>query len=421
MLRFLLSSGLAFVLASTAAAATWPGAAPCDGTLQACIDASAPGEVIEIATDGPIGEDIQITASLTLKPAAGFAPAFADDMGVQVSNQDSVATAVVLQGLTFPDDANVVAYLEGSGSFDLEVLDCDFESFTCTHYPIYLANAAGSVPGPVNFDIRRNQIDTAGDDCHAIFVWAQDGSDFRGTIADNVVSHIDGLGSGGILVQTNDAVAEVDIVANHLTGFFPCSAIQFTQSDSTSESKLLIANNRVSGQSLVCGLNGAVRVSVTGGTAQALIVNNTLARNDNGLTVTAAPGAALSGFAANNIVAYNDFEGIRISGDGIVDFGNDYNLIHGNPSNLYTPGPNTLNDAPDFAGFLDFHLVGGSPAIGAGDNSRVPGRLTTDIEGAMRISGPAVDLGAYEVQNPSWIFGDGFESGDFLRWSLALP
>jgi len=41
-----------------------------------------------------------------------------------------------------------------------------------------------------------------------------------------------------------------------------------------------------------------------------------------------------------------------------------------------------------------------SPAINAGDNSAVPGGVTTDIEGNPRISGGTVDMGAYEYQAP---------------------
>jgi hypothetical protein len=46
-------------------------------------------------------------------------------------------------------------------------------------------------------------------------------------------------------------------------------------------------------------------------------------------------------------------------------------------------------------------LEPGSPAIDAGDNSLVPAGLTTDQRGFARVSGAAVDLGAYEVQLPA--------------------
>ncbi|HVT32111.1 MAG TPA: hypothetical protein VHE32_05670, partial [Rhodanobacteraceae bacterium] len=60
-----------------ASALTWPGPAPCNTTLQDCIESAADGDTLEVATDGPIAESVEIFAkSLTLRPAAGFTPVF---------------------------------------------------------------------------------------------------------------------------------------------------------------------------------------------------------------------------------------------------------------------------------------------------------------------------------------------------------
>ena len=57
---------------------TWPGAVPCNGTLQACLGTAADSDRIEIASDGPIDESLTLTnRSLSLVAAAGFHPAFA--------------------------------------------------------------------------------------------------------------------------------------------------------------------------------------------------------------------------------------------------------------------------------------------------------------------------------------------------------
>ena len=54
---------------------TWPGSAPCNTTLQACIDNAASGDEVQIAQNGFINEQDTITdKSLTLRPAMGFAP-----------------------------------------------------------------------------------------------------------------------------------------------------------------------------------------------------------------------------------------------------------------------------------------------------------------------------------------------------------
>lgn len=81
-IRCLMRPGLAISLAfasvlppaALAAQQVFPGPAPCDTTLQACIDGAAPGDVIALATDGPIAESLQIGKSLTLRASTGFAP-----------------------------------------------------------------------------------------------------------------------------------------------------------------------------------------------------------------------------------------------------------------------------------------------------------------------------------------------------------
>jgi hypothetical protein len=51
------------LVAAPAWAATFPGAAPCNGTLQACIDAAAAGDTVLVATAAPIGQDVTIRKS----------------------------------------------------------------------------------------------------------------------------------------------------------------------------------------------------------------------------------------------------------------------------------------------------------------------------------------------------------------------
>jgi uncharacterized repeat protein (TIGR01451 family)/fimbrial isopeptide formation D2 family protein len=56
--------------------------------------------------------------------------------------------------------------------------------------------------------------------------------------------------------------------------------------------------------------------------------------------------------------------------------------------------PVTASSAPTTTG--DYRLGFRSPAIDAGDDTAVPGGVTTDLDGNPRIVGPTVDMGAYE-------------------------
>ncbi len=51
----------------------------------------------------------------------------------------------------------------------------------------------------------------------------------------------------------------------------------------------------------------------------------------------------------------------------------------------------------------NLRLLGGSPAINAGDNNAVPPSVTTDLDGNPRIAHGTVDMGAYEYQGDSII------------------
>jgi hypothetical protein len=60
-------AALALALAAAcgpAHAQVWPGVAPCNGTLQACVDGVAAGAVIEIASNTPITSGLMLQQSL---------------------------------------------------------------------------------------------------------------------------------------------------------------------------------------------------------------------------------------------------------------------------------------------------------------------------------------------------------------------
>ena len=61
-------------------------------------------------------------------------------------------------------------------------------------------------------------------------------------------------------------------------------------------------------------------------------------------------------------------------------------------------GSDNINSDPLFVDATngDYHLLGGSPCIDAGDDAAVPPWVTTDLDGEPRIWCGAVDLGAYE-------------------------
>ena len=127
-----------------------------------------------------------------------------------------------------------------------------------------------------------------------------------------------------------------------------------------------------------------------GGGAGAGTLNNcTLVAN----TATVAGGGAFSATLNNCIIQYNS-----------CTASSNYTQCHLNyccTTPLPSSGWGNISNYPAFVnlGGADFHLQPTSPCINSGDNSYVT--TPADFDGAARIAGGTVDIGAYEAQFPS--------------------
>jgi len=394
---------------------TWPGSPGCQATLQACLDAAEAGDVVEIATDDPIGDIVQIFGkSLTLRPAPGFQPVFQPDMftnAINVFGADQ-PVSIVVEGMIVRG-ATINAYQAGSGAFDVSIRGNRIEAqdLDANRTAISLTPFGSAPTGPVNFEFAGNEIALgflSGDDIAAIGIEDLAGST-SGSITRNTVS-VGGTMSTYAAIQVHNAAGtlEFDAIANRIDAPGYNGGIAIIQDDASGNLVARVVDNLVVGTDYVMGVQpGAVSVLVTAGSGELLVANNTLADNDTGFFADAASGASLAGVFANNIVAGNSRKGVVI--DALVEptFGNDHNLVSGNADDDFVPGPGTLLVDPLFVGAGDYHLQPTTPARDAGNDTHVPDDITTDLDGAPRIIGTAVDIGAYE--RPDSIFADGFE------------
>lgn len=393
----------------------WPGAAPCHATLQACINAAAAGDIVEVATDDPINEAIEIFGkSLTLRAADGFHPVivpapFTDAIDVFGGN---ATVTIVVEGMTLRD-GSLTAYQGGSGAFDVSIRGNRIEAqdLDANRQAIRVAPFGGSPTGPVHFDISGNEVALgflSGDDISAVEVEDLAGPT-SGTIARNVVGVGGSMSTlGAILVHNAGGTLAIDVLGNRIEADGYNGGIAITQDEASGSVASRVINNLVTGTDYVMGVQpGAVSVLVTAGSVDLLVANNTLAGNDTGFFADAQPGASLGGVFANNIVAGNSRKGIVIDAQVAATFDNDHNLVFGNASDDFVAGPGTLLLDPLFVGAGDYHLQPTTPARDAGNDLQVPSDITDDLGGAARIIGPAVDIGAYE--RPDSLFTDGFD------------
>jgi len=406
---------LSFAAPAGAAIRTWPGSSPCNTTLQACLDAADAGDIVEVASDGPIAGPIELfRKSLTLRAAAGFTPVFEANSSTNVIDAFGADTlvAIVIEGLTVRG-GTINAYQAGTGPFGLTIRGNTVEAdgLDANRTGIRLGTFGSTPTGPVNFAIVDNDVNLGflqGDDISAIGIEDLPGSTI-GVIDGNTV------GNGGtfstlsaIRVRNNIGSVDLQVSRNSVAAVGYNGGILLIQEGSGSTLDAHVFDNLVTGTVGLTGPQpGAISLIASAGALHADVLSNTLAGNHTGFIASAAAGASIDGMLANTVVANNGTRGVVIDATIAGDFANEHNLVFGNGSNDFTPGAGTVLADPRFVGAQDFRLRGNSPARDAGNTVLAAG-ISVDLGGASRVFGPAVDIGAWELGDS--IFANGFDA-----------
>jgi Ca2+-binding RTX toxin-like protein len=254
---------------------TWPGPAPCNTTLQHCIDSVAAGTVIKIARN-TIHEDLTISRSVTLEPAAGFHPTFASQNshgilieltsgsahvslqslnvqggGVTVETSGGTGHVVRIQDVTATGVGPQLAatlYAHGLAPMTLTVLDSTFSN-TIQRSGAEIDMDSG---GSSSFDFERNVVFSAAPDQGTAGFDAELGG--TGTVALDVNSNVFHSWGGchcgnsdGVRAVFNDTVtATVGIVNNTIDDERSSAGVDFGGGAAGTSVSLLVANNVVS-------------------------------------------------------------------------------------------------------------------------------------------------------------------------------
>jgi hypothetical protein len=400
----LIAAGIVSLLAvsaTSAATLTWPGAAPCNTTLQACIDAAAAGDTVEIATNTPIGESPSIDSkSLTLRAAAGFTPSLTAYNYVLAVTSGSAAHTFTIQGITL-----TVGFIGigqgGTGPMTANIWNNTvLETFSYGEAVRIWAGNVSPPPtrGDIFYSVLDNQLTVAvGSQNTGVSIQANDMANSTGVIRGNRIV-MQGADQGSAIDLANGSrMMTVDVIGNIISGTNYDSGISLFQYAPGGTINARVVNNLVTGQNGNVGAPAAISVNDSQGTLNFSLINNTLSDNRLGILVSGRLdlGAAMNGVVANNIVANSSQTGISIDTDFETTVTNNYNLFFNNPNNWFTPGPNTLFSDPQFVGGGNYRLQFFSPAVNAGSNGLVPSGITTDLDGNARIVCFA-DMGAYE-------------------------
>jgi hypothetical protein len=411
------AAAIALTLAVPAGAAlrTWPGSSPCNTTLQACLDAADAGDIVEIASDGPITGPVELyRKSLTLRAAAGFSPVVQAGSFTNVIDAFGADTlvAIVIEGLTIRG-GTIDAYQAGTGPFGLTIRGNTVEAdgLDANRTGIRLGTFGSTPTGPVNFAIVDNTVNLGflqGDDISAIGVEDLPGSTI-GVIDGNTV------GNGGTFstlsaIRVRNSLGSVDLQVsrNRVAAVGYNGGILLVQEGAGSTLDARVFDNLVTGTVGVTGPQpGAISLIASAGAMHADVINNTLAGNHTGFIASAGAGASIDGALANTVIANNGTRGVVIDAAIAGNFPNEHNLVFGNGSNEFTPGTGTVLADPRFVGAQDFHLRSNSPARDAGNTALAAG-ISVDLDDAPRVFGAAVDIGAWEIGDS--IFANGFDA-----------
>jgi hypothetical protein len=379
------------MVAAGASAEVWPGAAPCAGTLQACVDGVASGATISIATNTPILETVDVVdRSLTLAPQAGFSPSFAGPGSVTFTTP-TTASSLTISSLTF-DHADLVAR-NGAGNLSLRVSDSTFSALSRDAIRV----TSDSTAATVLIEVTRSQFaidNTPGNEGSALQVSAmQLSGELFLSVTDSVMSQNEGDSNGSVSIyESTMPEAFVTFRGNtvHRSG---SNAGVFLRKDEPGDWTVLVENNLFAGSANSQGPALNLIGTDDSGTYSFSVVDNTIVQGNRGIVASSV--GALEGLVSNNVVAHFSQDGLFVS--GAPDNVTNRNNLFFDAITAEVLGAGSIQADPRFVGAADFRLRGDSPARNAGANADVPAAVTTDLEGQARILEGTVDIGAYEV------------------------
>lgn len=393
----LIALPLLFAAASAPAAnLEWPGPAPCDTSLQACIDSAAAGDRIRVGSAGPIDQDLSIVRSLRLEALPGYAPRLSPGRRIVAAAGGGASLDLRLRGFVLPSGSVAVTHA-GAGALGLSLQDLDITAEPGREAIRIDAGGAGSV-GVVVENVAL-ALDGAGatDARSALRVTHAGGGVFDGVVAAVRVTADDPGAAPAVRIDTGPGGGALDLFGLRIGGRNLAGGIAVTVGGGPLALNLVA--NAVIGDGATPDIPARAAIRVDAGATAATInaLNNTTVGTPRGLVLE---GGAPAGAVQNNLVAFHPVLGMDLP----AGFANRNNLVFGNGSDAWTPGPGTLALDPRVVDPRLPRLRADSPAIGAGDRalldavSAARALPALDVDGLRRFKGAnaALDIGAFE-------------------------
>lgn len=404
---------------------SWPGAAPCNGTLNACITAAANDDVIEIVTNGPIDEAVAVNKPLSLVAGAGYRPELAAGRGISAyyGPGAGIPWSMTFDGLKFAQGGIGVRSYSGDATVTLRNLDVYATTYSYVGGAIGIDNFG---PGHLTFEIAGNRVlMNDSQNVAAIAVGSSAGSIFEGSVHDNRLQSTATTADTAIqLIGTSASAPGIAVYSNQVSGYFGTGVFLWPGAPSSA----VIVDNALSTTASGMG-QGVALVSGVASGLDAAVFNNTAVSFSQGLFAN----GPITGRLANNIVAFSTGQGIKLQTSTMPE---DHNIFFANGAPQAALGTASIVADPMFRrGKDDVRIGAGSPAIDSADSAALATLLANngisqiDADGLRRFKGAThlADIGAFEFGDANLIVDASAANGGVIDSPLlnnasgALP
>ena len=373
-------------------------------TIQAAIDAAAPGDTVLVAP-GTYPERIDFKGKSITVTSSGGASATVIDGGAQgrvVNFANGEGRGSVLRGFTIQNGR----LTQGDSGAGIQILSASptvadnvitGNSACADGGGIYDSFGSPLIQGNVITNNGASDQGCSGGAGGGIFV----GGAAAAQVIGNTITGNHGTWGGALVLFAAGSPTIADNVMSGNSSTSEGGAIwSVNQSDAVIVQNLIVGNRSGS-------TGGGISFSPPSGTLGPELVNNTIAGNSG----TQGSAVWAGGFFATSRL----FNNVMVGGAGegavycdhtfstatpVFDHNDAFATTEGGgfDANCGTVAGTSGNISADprFAGSGDFHLQAGSPAIDAG-NSSAPDLPATDLNGHPRVTGAAIDMGVYEA------------------------
>lgn len=411
-LLVLLASLTSFAAMAGGPASVWPGPAPCNTTLQACIDATPNGGSVVIDSDATIDESLNLyNRSLSIVANTGRKPTIASGNWILATSASILGDQnITIRGLRLLNSYLSATYTGvGTATYDFSGL-----VFEQTTLPVYL-RVEGRIGNTVQARLYDNRLTGQPRNINAgLIELVNGGGTFNATAYYNDVRNTSPIATdgAGIFVDTiSGGSGTVKLHGNTVRGGFFRAGLFVSEglfsSTASDFSARIYSNVVVCADNTSGGSTSGTGISFTVGNGHidGQAVNNTVTRCYNGINANqwsgGGAGASISGIVKNNLIVGQ--RGLAFTSPLASSLSNDYNLLNVT-TNFATPGPNTITADAKLVSLSAPRLRAGSPAIDAADSTTLGLGIifnalpTNDADGLRRLKGVGsdADIGAYE-------------------------